>query len=145
MQLKVLSLRLCRKILKNVLLLLHTLQKALKTNIKELIFCLKLNLLNPYIVHSLRYLRSWTLGSKDRGIRKLEFCNKVSIPFHIFSLVFGARKLNTNDDSESMLGYDLYGSALADILTEPSLSMPITVGLYAKWGSGKSFLLKNLR
>jgi hypothetical protein len=23
--------------------------------------------------------------------------------------------------------------------------MPITVGLYAKWGSGKSFLLKKLR
>jgi len=44
-----------------------------------------------------------------------------------------------------MLGYDLYGSALADILTEPSLSMPITVGLYAKWGSGKSFLLNKLR
>ena len=44
-----------------------------------------------------------------------------------------------------MLGYDLYGSALADILTEPSLSMPITVGLYAKWGSGKSFLLKKLQ
>ncbi len=42
-------------------------------------------------------------------------------------------------------GYDLYGSALADILTEPSLSVPITVGLYAKWGSGKSFLLKKLR
>ena len=80
--------------------------------------------------------------------------------------MFGARKLNTNEDTENMLGYDLYGSALADILTEPSLSMPITVniirstmvttttsfittitqvGLYAKWGSGKSFLLKKLR
>jgi hypothetical protein len=34
---------------------------------------------------------------------------------------------------------------LADILSEPSLSMPITVGLYAKWGSGKSFLLNKLR
>lgn len=44
-----------------------------------------------------------------------------------------------------MLGYDLYSSALADILSEPSLSMPITVGLYAKWGSGKSFLLNKLR
>ena len=44
-----------------------------------------------------------------------------------------------------MLGYDLYSSALANILTEPSLSMPITVGLYAKWGSGKSFLLGKLR
>lgn len=44
-----------------------------------------------------------------------------------------------------MLGYDLYSSALADILSEPSLSMPITLGLYAKWGSGKSFLLNKLR
>ena len=59
--------------------------------------------------------------------------------------MFGARKLNTNEDSENMLGYDLYSSALADILTEPSLSTPITVGLYAKWGSGKSFLLKKLQ
>ncbi|ERL90464.1 hypothetical protein D910_07813 [Dendroctonus ponderosae] len=55
------------------------------------------------------------------------------------------RRLNTNEDNENMLGYDLYSSALADILSEPSLSMPITVGLYAKWGSGKSFLLKKLR
>ncbi len=30
-------------------------------------------------------------------------------------------------------------------ISEPSLSMPITVGLYAKWGSGKSFLLSKLR
>ena len=63
----------------------------------------------------------------------------------ILGHVFGARKLNTNEDSENMLGYDLYSSALADILTQPALSMPITVGLYAKWGSGKSFLLKKLQ
>eukprot|EP00092_Neocalanus_flemingeri_P007739 GFUD01008355.1.p1 GENE.GFUD01008355.1~~GFUD01008355.1.p1 ORF type:complete len:1621 (+),score=387.09 GFUD01008355.1:109-4971(+) len=63
----------------------------------------------------------------------------------ILSQLFGSRKLNTNEDSENMLGYDLYGSALADILSEPSLSMPITVGLYAKWGSGKSFLLNKLQ
>ena len=54
-------------------------------------------------------------------------------------------RLNANEDGEVMLGYDLYSSALANILTEPSLSMPITVGLYAKWGSGKSFLLGKLR
>ena len=44
-----------------------------------------------------------------------------------------------------MYGYDLYSSSLANILTEPSLKMPITVGLYAKWGSGKSFLLGKLQ
>ena len=54
-------------------------------------------------------------------------------------------RLNTNEDNENMLGYELYSSALADMLSEPSLSMPITVGLYAKWGSGKSFLLNKLR
>ncbi|KAL1500913.1 hypothetical protein ABEB36_006332 [Hypothenemus hampei] len=66
-------------------------------------------------------------------------------PKTILGQIFGARRLNTNEDNENMLGYDLYSSALADILSEPSLSMPITVGLYAKWGSGKSFLLKKLK
>ncbi|GAB6020752.1 hypothetical protein CHUAL_003414 [Chamberlinius hualienensis] len=63
----------------------------------------------------------------------------------ILSQIFGARRLNTNEDNENMLGYDLYSSALADILSEPSLSMPICLGLYAKWGSGKSFLIGKLQ
>ena len=46
---------------------------------------------------------------------------------------------------DRILGYDLYSSALAEILSEPSLNTPITVGLYAKWGSGKSFLLSQLK
>lgn len=46
---------------------------------------------------------------------------------------------------DTILGYDLYSSALAEILSEPSLHTPITVGLYAKWGSGKSFLLSQLK
>lgn len=54
-------------------------------------------------------------------------------------------RLNTNEDNENMLGYDLYSSSMADILSEPSLSMPISVGLYAKWGSGKSFLIRKLK
>ncbi|XP_037040585.1 kinase D-interacting substrate of 220 kDa isoform X5 [Bradysia coprophila] len=66
-------------------------------------------------------------------------------PKTILGQVFGARRLNTNEDSEGMLGYELYSSALADVLSEPTLTTPITVGLYAKWGSGKSFLLTKLR
>ena len=54
----------------------------------------------------------------------------------ILGQMFGTQRLNAKEDGEVMLGYDLYSSALANILTEPSLSMPITVGLYAKWGSG---------
>ena len=53
-------------------------------------------------------------------------------------------QLNASD-GENLLGYEIYGSALADILSEPTLNTPITVGLYAKWGSGKSFLLGRLK
>ncbi|XP_055588849.1 kinase D-interacting substrate of 220 kDa B isoform X2 [Uranotaenia lowii] len=63
----------------------------------------------------------------------------------ILGQVYGARRLNAHEDSEGMLGYGLYSSALADVLSEPTLTTPITVGLYAKWGSGKSFLLAKLR
>ncbi|KAK9503786.1 hypothetical protein O3M35_010270 [Rhynocoris fuscipes] len=63
----------------------------------------------------------------------------------ILGRIFGDRRLNTSEDSENFFCYDLYSSALADMLSEPSLTVPITVGLYAKWGSGKSFLLTKLR
>ncbi|XP_069130680.1 kinase D-interacting substrate of 220 kDa B-like isoform X1 [Argopecten irradians] len=62
----------------------------------------------------------------------------------ILTQIFGHRKLNAND-GENLLGYNIYTSALADILSDPSLNTPITVGLYAKWGSGKSFLLGKLQ
>ncbi|KAL1459851.1 hypothetical protein WDU94_011804 [Cyamophila willieti] len=63
----------------------------------------------------------------------------------ILAQVLGARRLNTSEDNENLLGYDLYSSALADIFSEPALATPLTVGLYAKWGSGKSFLLPKLK
>ena len=47
--------------------------------------------------------------------------------------------------SEEVMGYEVYTSALADVLCEPSLTMPLTVGMYARWGSGKSFVLRRLQ
>uniref|UniRef100_A0A8C5CYG3 KAP NTPase domain-containing protein n=1 Tax=Gadus morhua TaxID=8049 RepID=A0A8C5CYG3_GADMO len=62
----------------------------------------------------------------------------------ILTQIFGARHLSPSECDGDMLGYDLYSSALADILSEPTMQPPICVGLYAQWGSGKSFLLKKL-
>lgn len=55
-----------------------------------------------------------------------------------------AGHLSPTESDGDMLGYDLYSAALADILSEPTMQPPICVGLYAQWGSGKSFLLKKL-
>lgn len=57
---------------------------------------------------------------------------------------FPSGHLSPTESDGDMLGYDLYSSALADILSEPTMQPPICVGLYAQWGSGKSFLLKKL-
>ncbi|XP_077594925.1 kinase D-interacting substrate of 220 kDa B-like isoform X1 [Stigmatopora nigra] len=62
----------------------------------------------------------------------------------ILTQIFGARHLSPSESDGDLLGYDLYSSALADILSEPTMRPPICVGLYAQWGSGKSFLLKKL-
>lgn len=53
--------------------------------------------------------------------------------------------LNSQTAVESQLGYELYSSALADILSSPTLQTPMAVGLFAKRGSGKSFMLQKLR
>lgn len=68
------------------------------------------------------------------------FCNKCNCYARVF---IGG--LNTQEDGENLLGYNLYSSALADMLSDPTLNTPITVGLFARWGSGKSFLLSKLR
>uniref|UniRef100_A0A5S6R354 ANK_REP_REGION domain-containing protein n=1 Tax=Trichuris muris TaxID=70415 RepID=A0A5S6R354_TRIMR len=57
--------------------------------------------------------------------------------------VFGP--MDSSLKTEAMMGYELYSSVLADILCAPNLSLPIFVGLYAKWGSGKAFLLRKVK
>ncbi|CAD6196866.1 unnamed protein product [Caenorhabditis auriculariae] len=67
----------------------------------------------------------------------------VSNPQPILSLIHGP--IDAEEKMDSVMGYDVYANVLADILCEPSLSLPLTVGLYAKWGSGKSALLSKLK
>ncbi|XP_022110135.1 kinase D-interacting substrate of 220 kDa-like isoform X2 [Acanthaster planci] len=62
----------------------------------------------------------------------------------ILTQIFGARSFTPGEEAESEMS-DLCSSSLADILSEPTLAPPITVGLYARWGSGKSFILKKLQ
>ncbi|XP_038056116.1 kinase D-interacting substrate of 220 kDa B-like isoform X2 [Patiria miniata] len=62
----------------------------------------------------------------------------------ILTQIFGARSFTPGEEADSEMS-DLCSSALADILSEPTLAPPITVGLYARWGSGKSFILKKLQ
>lgn len=71
---------------------------------------------------------------------------KIKLPYVLlsFSSLSLTEHLSPSESDGDMLGYDLYSSALADILSEPTMQPPICVGLYAQWGSGKSFLLKKL-
>jgi len=61
----------------------------------------------------------------------------------VLPTIFGP--IGTDVDLKSLLGFDIYSDVLADVVCEPNLSLPLTVGLYAKWGSGKSLLLPKIR
>ena len=41
-------------------------------------------------------------------------------------------------------GQDTFVMALADFVSDPSLSTPLTVGLYSRWGTGKSIILQRI-
>lgn len=67
-------------------------------------------------------------------------------PKPVLPTLFGAAPSNRRVlEKESQLGYDLYSSAIANLLSEPQLKTPICIGLFAKWGSGKSFLIGKLK
>ena len=64
----------------------------------------------------------------------------------ILPTLFGATPSSRHVlEKETQLGYDLYSSAIANLLSEPTLKLPICVGLFAKWGTGKSFLVGKLK
>jgi hypothetical protein len=46
-----------------------------------------------------------------------------------------------NETATDLLGYDYLAAALVEVLTEPRL-LPVTVGVFGDWGSGKSSLMK---
>ena len=56
---------------------------------------------------------------------------------------FSDELLNNYDVNHDYLGTSVYAEALARrILVVPT---PITIGIFARWGSGKSFLLRNVK
>uniref|UniRef100_A0A914YPX1 KAP NTPase domain-containing protein n=1 Tax=Panagrolaimus superbus TaxID=310955 RepID=A0A914YPX1_9BILA len=64
-------------------------------------------------------------------------------PHPILPTIFGP--IGSDVDIKNLLGYDAYSDVLADIVCEPNLTLPLMIGLFAKWGSGKSFLLPKIR
>uniref|UniRef100_A0A0N4ZXR3 ANK_REP_REGION domain-containing protein n=1 Tax=Parastrongyloides trichosuri TaxID=131310 RepID=A0A0N4ZXR3_PARTI len=61
----------------------------------------------------------------------------------ILSQMYGA--LDSEAQVNSLMGYEIYADVLADILSEPKLHLPVTVGFFAKWGTGKSLHLPKIK
>ncbi|NUM47848.1 MAG: TIR domain-containing protein, partial [Anaerolineales bacterium] len=53
--------------------------------------------------------------------------------------------LNDRPTGKDQLDYQSYARAFAQILASPHTKPPLTVGLYASWGMGKSFLMNKIK
>lgn len=47
--------------------------------------------------------------------------------------------------AEDLLGHNVYATPLAELLCEPSLELPVNVGVYSRWGSSKVHFFKRLQ
>uniref|UniRef100_A0AC35TW30 ANK_REP_REGION domain-containing protein n=1 Tax=Rhabditophanes sp. KR3021 TaxID=114890 RepID=A0AC35TW30_9BILA len=64
-------------------------------------------------------------------------------PTPIMPQIFGS--MDSDMQVNSMLGYDIYSDVMADVLCDPQLKLPLTIGFFSRWGNGKSFLLPKMR
>ena len=50
--------------------------------------------------------------------------------------------INDQPKGEDGLNYTDYADAFGSMLSDPQIALPITIGIYSSWGTGKSFLLE---
>ena len=92
---------------------------------------------------------SQTIKNKNKICPPASFSEKKSPEKHIinfFALLEKLQIFTGNLNAQDIpQGYDMYSSTIADVLSDPQLHTPMTLGLFAKWGSGKSVLINRLQ
>ena len=53
--------------------------------------------------------------------------------------------INDQPNGEDGLNYTDYAEAFGSMLSDSKIALPITVGIYSSWGTGKSFLLGKIK
>ena len=56
-----------------------------------------------------------------------------------------ASVVNDQPKGEDGLNYTDYANAFGLMLSDTRISLPITIGIYSSWGTGKSFLLGKIK
>ena len=67
---------------------------------------------------------------------------KLDYFFNIRALLL-ARLLNDGINSDDHIHRDVYAEAMAE--TIKMIELPATIGIFGRWGSGKSFFLKMIK
>ena len=63
----------------------------------------------------------------------------------LFAISYTGMAEDDKRQTEELLGHNVYATSLAELLCEPSLELPVTVGVYSRWGSSKVHFFKRLQ
>ena len=70
--------------------------------------------------------------------------NKPEIKKEKYKEIYRTNIINDQPYGEDFLGYDKYAHALSYVLLSEHIDLPLSVGIFSSWGTGKSFLLKRI-
>ncbi len=110
---------------------------------------------NPRLPHSWRNWMFWQYTDQGfldgiRGSVNLNYFNGSKADLEAFARARGGKQrlnfaLNDRPEGPDRLNYETYADAFAQLLSGRYTQTPLTVGIYASWGMGKSFLLGKIR
>ncbi|XP_077866181.1 NTPase KAP family P-loop domain-containing protein 1-like [Saccoglossus kowalevskii] len=101
----------------------------------------------PELEHNLNVREEKPLQYANRRMQRLAKFGFVDAEAQLFEnekLPVGFDLQNDRDFTADAIDHEFYAKGLANALYSSQLQTPLTIGIFAPWGSGKTFLLKML-
>lgn len=77
--------------------------------------------------------------------RLLELLNEINKRQHqVEKSLAESMAVNDQPQGADELGFQDYASAFAEMVTNPNVQPPLTIGIYGPWGTGKTFLMQKI-
>lgn len=92
----------------------------------------------------IRATQGWTSAVQTQLGATLQHLKPQAAPRQAERTLYEPIAVNDLPQGTDELGFNDYAAAFAEMVTNPNISPPLTIGIYGSWGTGKTFLMHKI-